>query len=128
MDIKDIRRINLVGTVFFALFGGLNVASTLLGIYRTYIYGPIYDRSQELNFTIVILCVIIISTLLLYKYTVIGLDRGNYKAAKRFLLLGIIVGWIGWIIPSIAFLKSYLSFDEAISIKKKIESGNKSVH
>lgn len=113
---------NLVGTIFFALFGSIGVASIFNSYYSIQRQFPKYDFSGTLNLAIILLCIVVIFTILLYRFTVIGLDRGNYKGAKFFTLIGILVGWIGWIIPSIVFIKSFLSFDEAIGRIKKIES------
>jgi hypothetical protein len=60
------------------------------------------------------LCIILIFTALLFNYTVLGLDRGNYKAAKSWTLAGIIVGFAGGILPLIIFIISYVSFDDAV--------------
>jgi hypothetical protein len=63
---------------------------------------------------IVWLMIILIFTPLFYKYTVRDLDRGNYKVAKNWTLIGIIVGFAGGIIPLIIFIVSYASFDGAL--------------
>lgn len=119
LDIKDLRRMNLVGTVFFALFGGMVVYGYFYSAYRMQKEFPdYYDLSSNMRIIIIWLLIIVIFTFLLYKFTVKGLDRGNYKAAKRFTLVGIIVGIAGGVIPTIIFIKSYVSFDDAIKHRK----------
>jgi hypothetical protein len=60
------------------------------------------------------LSVIFILGFLLFRYTVIGLDRGEYDKAKTWTLIGAIVGLLGGIIPFIVFIISYVSFDDAV--------------
>jgi heme/copper-type cytochrome/quinol oxidase subunit 3 len=128
LDIKDIRRMNLVGIIFFTLFGGMVVIMSSYSIYLSYKHSLEFDNfidySRDLNMTMILLGIIVISSILLYKYTVVGLDRGNYKTAKRCLIIGIIFGWIGWFIPSIVFYKSYRAFDNAIKQDNKIGVNN----
>ena len=125
MHIKDIRRMNLVGTIFFALFGYimvLGVIGIMIQNLRNYPRGYVYDYYPALRLAIVLFCFFTIFTLLLYRYTVTALDRGNYKVVKWFTLIGIIVGWIGIILPSIAFYKSYKALNNFIDNKKSSAS------
>ncbi len=126
IDKKVLRRMNLVGTIFFALFGSIVVLMFSYNVYRNHKHSLemdyYYDYSSDLNMILIILAIIVISSILLYYYSVIGLDRGKYKAAKRCLIIGILFGWIGWLIPSYVFFKSYLSFDEAIKLDDNASS------
>jgi hypothetical protein len=119
VDIKDIRRVNLVATIFFALFGGIGIASNFYNYYRFKEEFPEYEYSIEYNILIIWLILIIVFTILLYMGTVFSLDRGKYRITKFCMLIGIFVGWIGLIIPSLAFIKSYRSFDDAFRLNKE---------
>jgi hypothetical protein len=80
--------------------------------------GEIETRDAEYNlcmgFIMLWIIIIIIFTMALYNFAVRGLDKGNYKVAKNWTLVGIIVGFAGGIIPLIIFIISYVSFDDAI--------------
>lgn len=113
MDIKGLRTLNFIGTTLFGLIGGLlafvnyyNYVSTMSLIEK--------DYSLCWTLTIIWFCVLIIFTFLLYKYAVFSIDKGKYKTAKTWTLIGIIVGFAGGIIPFIIFIISYVSFDDAI--------------
>ena len=119
MDIKGLRTLNLIGTILFGIF------SILLPI----IYLPILffiSTIENNQFTFVcmsiIICWIIFIIYLvyqLYKNTVLGLDLGNFEAAKRWTLYGALMGLFlgGGLLTLIVFLISYASFDEAIRPK-----------
>jgi hypothetical protein len=130
MDIKGLRTLNLVGTILFCIIGIVLVSAQYyqLSQYREVqreigdLMGGTPDsdnsRDSEYDFCIGLLIlwlfIILIFTTLLFNYTVKGLDRGNYKAAKGWTLVGIIVGFAGGIIPLIIFIISYVMFDDAI--------------
>ena len=130
MDIKGLRSLNLIGTILFCIIGIalISVQYFQLSYYRDVqseieemINDPtISNNSRDSKYTLCIgllilwLFIILIFTSLLYNYTVKGLDRGNFKAAKTWTLIGIIVGFAGGIIPLIIFIISYVSFDDAI--------------
>jgi uncharacterized membrane protein len=129
MDIKGLRTLNLVGTVLFCILGIISAAMIYI---RTYLYmsapipweGPFGSSESNgvsdsqffslMMLVILWLCVIIILTIILYIYTVKGLDRRRYKDAKFWTLIGCIFGLAGGIIPFIIFLISYVSFDDAV--------------
>ena len=107
MDIKGLRALNLIGTILFALIGCLLPVSYSVG---TLVF---YNNTCR-TILFVWFCIILIFALLFYRFTVIGLDRGEYKAVKQWTLVGIIVGFMGGIIPLIIFIVSYVSFDDAV--------------
>jgi hypothetical protein len=134
MDIKGLRSLNLVGTILFCIIGIalVSVQYIQLSQYREaqreiedtmgIIAGSDNSRDAEYNLCIGLLILwlitIVIFTIFLYNYTVLDLDRGNYKAAKQGTLEGIIVGFAGGIIPLIIFIISYVSFDDAVRTHK----------
>ena len=134
MDIKGLRTLNLIGTILFAIIGSIMVLVYTMWVNiifnRTILTSTASDSGYN---TCVVLIFIWFSILfifesLLYKYTVIALDLGNYKQAKRWTLVGIIVGFAGGIVPLIIFIISYVSFDEAIRNQPKVHqypSGNR---
>jgi len=71
--------------------------------------------SRIVIFLIGLIFVYLVFTALFFRYTVISIDRGNYKQAKRWTFVGALFGlMIGYIIPFFFFLISYNSFDDAI--------------
>lgn len=119
MGVKSLRNMNLAGTILFALIGGLLISSNFYSVYRYSIEFPEhYDSSLCITLLLIWSLIIIIFSILLYNYAVVGLDRGNYVSAKRWTLIGIIVGFAGGIIPLILFIISYVSFDDAIRDEK----------
>ncbi len=137
MDIKGLRTLNLVGTILFCIIG---ITLVSVQYYQLYLYreaqreiGDLIggvggalesDNSRDSKYAFCIgllilwLFIIIIFTILFYIFIVKGLDRGNYKAAKEWTLVGIIVGFAGGIVPFIIFIISYVSFDGAIRNKQ----------
>lgn len=110
----------MAGTILFALFGiGLPLFyfyyfSTL---YIRYSFSPFYEyMSICLTVLVVWMIIITILTYLLYQNTVLGLDRGDYEAAKRWMMIGAVVGFIfaGGIVTLIIFLIAFVSADQAI--------------
>jgi hypothetical protein len=113
MDIKGLRTLNLIGTILYGLIGTLLV---LAYYYQTY---DIYSHfNQDLTGCTIVLIIwlfiLFTFSILLYQKTVVGLDRGEYKTVKQWTLVGVIIGFMGGIIPLIIFIVSYVSFDEAI--------------
>ena len=128
MDLKGLRTLNLVGTILFCLIG----LFFMVAIFSNLIYyhynapsqfGDSLEFSSRFIVTLIIILVIyFIITALLYRFTVLGLDRGEYKTAKRWTLIGIIVGLLGGIIPFIIFIISYVSFNEALRIHEMAQA------
>jgi len=122
MNIKNLRKMNLIGTILFGLIGSGIIIVILWSIYdfRTNIPKQ-FGNSLEFSNNIIILLILLLSiyiifSILFYRYTVIGLDRNEYKLAKRWTLIGAIMGLIiGYIIPFIIFVISYRSFNEVIN-------------
>jgi hypothetical protein len=117
MDIHGLRTLNLVGTILFGVFGIVYPVLYLFG------FGLIFWMSRDGGFftvctaiLIVWIAVIAFLSYSLYNNTVVGLDRGNFEGAKRWTLIGAIMGFIfaGGIITLIIFLISYVSFDDAV--------------
>jgi hypothetical protein len=113
MDVKGLRTLNYIGTTLFGLIGGLlafinyyNYVSSISFVEK--------DVSVCKILTIIWFCILISFTILLYKYAVYSLDRGEYRTAKTWTLIGVFVGFVGGIIPLIIFIISYVSFDDAI--------------
>jgi len=126
MDIKGLRTLNLIGTILFAVIGSIMVFiyATIanLTFNRTILTSTASDSGYNTCIILIFIwfSIIFIFETMLYKYTVIGLDLGNYKQAKRWTLIGIIVGIAGGIVPLIIFIISYVSFDEAIRNQQNI--------
>jgi hypothetical protein len=114
VDVKGLRTLNLIGVIFYVIVGSL---LALQYFYISFIFTASFRGHYNPTF---ILCgsiwfsAIVIFTLLLYHYTVLGLDRGEYQAAKTWTFIGIFVGVIGGIIPLIIYIISYVSFDDAV--------------
>lgn len=117
MDIRGIRTLNLVGTIVFAIFG------LAVPIIYSFLFGLIWWFAPgEGIFTVCVaillawIAVIAFLTYSLYNNTVVGLDRSNFQAAKRWTLIGAIMGFIfaGGIITFVIFIISYVSFDDAV--------------
>jgi len=51
-----------------------------------------------------------------------GLDKGNYKGVKIFTFVGICIGWIGLIIPSFAFYRSFRELNAAVEKENKVDN------
>jgi hypothetical protein len=117
MDVKGLRTLNLVGTILYGLIGTLLVS---VYYYQAYRVSTHFDRDMTQCTMIFIIWLVMLTffTILLYINTVAALGRGNYKTAKRWTLVGIIIGFMGGIIPLIIFIISYVSFDEAIRPKQ----------
>ncbi len=113
MDIKGLRTLNLVGTILYGLIGFLLASVYYYQIYEVYTHFD-KDLTECTTILLIWLSLIIIFSNLLYLKTVVALDRGNYKTAKQWTLVGIIIGFMGGIIPLIIFIISYASFDDAI--------------
>jgi len=113
MDIKGLRTLNLVGTILYCLIGSF---LAFVYYYETYSVYTIFNRDiTGCTISLIIWISILISfTIELFMKTVVGLDRGDYKTAKQWTLVGIIVGFMGGIIPLIIFIISYVSFDDAV--------------
>lgn len=116
MDIRGLRTLNLLGTISFCLIGFLLASAQLYQIITIAYHFPDSDFSICMGLLALWYCIIIVFTICLYNYTVLGLDRGNYKVAKQWTLIGIFVGFAGGLIPLIIFIISYVSFDDAIRI------------
>ena len=115
MGVKTLKNLNLAGTILFGLIGSLLISSNFYTTYRyTIAFPEHYDSSLCMTLLLIWSLIIIIFSILLYNYAVLELDRGNYESAKRWTLIGIIVGFAGGIIPLILFIISYVSFDDAI--------------
>lgn len=117
MDIRGIRNLNLAGTIIFGIFG------VVIPMFYLFGFGFIFWMVREGGFlevcvAILITWIIVIGFLSyhLYLNTVVGLDRGNFEAAKRWILIGAVMGFIfaGGIITFVIFLISYVSFDDAV--------------
>lgn len=117
MDIRGLRSLNLVGTIFFGLFG------ILMPLFYFFWLGFIFWMAPDQGFFTVCLAilaawiaVIALITYNLYNNTVLGIDRGDFQNAKKWTLFGAIIGFIfaGGIITFLIFLISYISFDEAV--------------
>jgi len=113
MNIKGLRTLNLLGTILFCLIGNLLAFVYYYNSFVTYrVFGE--DVTICTILYLIWVCIILAFTVLFYKYTVLGLDNEEYQMAKRWTLVGVIVGFIGGIIPLIIFILSYASFDDAI--------------
>jgi len=121
MDIHGLRTLNLVGTILFGLIG-LGIPVIFLASFGI-LYGVVPGGGIFGISSVVLIALIIIIaslTFTLYHNTVIGLDRGNFEGAKRWTLIGAIMGLIMGIIFTIGmipfgiFLISYFSFDNAV--------------
>lgn len=110
MDIKGLRTLNLAGTILFAVIGCLLPVSYSMGAFI------LYNRTCS-TILFIWFCVIFTFALLFYRYTVIGLDRGEYNAARNWTIVAVVFGLAGGIIPFIIFLISLVSFDDAIRQK-----------
>jgi len=117
MDIRGLRTLNLIGTAIFGIF------SIMVPVVYLFIFGLIWWMAREGGFftfciAILVLWIVLIAflTFELYRNTVVGLDEGNYERAKRWILIGMICGFLfgGGIITFVIFLISYISFDDAI--------------
>jgi hypothetical protein len=107
MDIKGLRTLNHIGVFLFRLIGCIIPLPLLVGsiFFRSYVV---------MSIAIIWIILILITAEILFRFTVVGIDRGNYGSAKFWTLIGIFVGIAGGIIPIIIFIISYVSFDEAI--------------
>jgi Na+/proline symporter len=120
MDIKGLRNLNLIGIIILCLFGllfGYVVISSLFDYFTNPPSQLGYSTEQSIRYTtllIIFLSIYILIPVLLYKFTVRGLDRGEYKSVKRWTFLGIFLGFFGGVIPPILFIVSYVSFEDAI--------------
>jgi hypothetical protein len=112
MDIKGLQTLNHIGTFVFRAFG------CILPVYLMLVDFIYYSDSYIFIPGIIITNIWIIGIFILaeflYKNTVVGLDYGDYESAKTWILIGIIIGFIGGIIPIIIFIISYVSFDDAV--------------
>jgi len=117
MHINTIRTLNLIGTILFGIFG------ILMSLYYTLIFSSFFfwgmtNGNLVANCMVIFLiCAIIILflTYLLYSKTVKSLDIMDYETAKRWMIVGIVLGFIfGGIIVFIIFLISFVMFDDAI--------------
>lgn len=117
MNIHTIRTLNLVGTILFGIFGILTT------LYYTFIFGSIFfwgmayrDSFSNCMIIFVILAIIILLlTSILYNKTVKSIDVEDYETAKRWMIVGIVLGFIfGGVIVFILFLISFIMFDDAI--------------
>ncbi len=107
MDIKGLRTLNHIGTFLFRLIGCVIPLPILVG--------SIFNENYVcISYVIIWIILILITAELLFRFTVVGLDRGNYESAKFWTMIGIFVGIAGGIIPIIIFIISYVSFDDAI--------------
>ncbi|UCE73278.1 MAG: hypothetical protein JSV56_09615 [Methanomassiliicoccales archaeon] len=117
MDIRGLRNLNLAGTIIFGIFG-IVIPVFYFSIFGSLILWSTNNEFMILCFSIIIGWVALISflTYMLYKNTVLGLDRGEYETAKRWMLIGAICGFIfaGGVITLIIFILAYVSADEAI--------------
>ena len=113
MDVKGLRTLNMVGVILFCLIGFL---IAIVYFYNYLTLFRVFGRDTTVCTIIyfIWMFILIISTILLYKYTVVGLDHENYESAKHWTLFGIIVGFMGGIIPFVIFIISYVSFDDAV--------------
>jgi hypothetical protein len=107
MDIKGLRTLNRIGVFLFRLIGCIIPLPLLVGSIKT-------ENYVWMGYAIIWICLILITAEVLYRFTVISIDRGNYQSAKFWTLIGIFVGVVGGIIPIIIFIISYVSFDDAI--------------
>ena len=115
MGVKNLRNMNLTGIILLALFGGLLIISNYYTIHRYTVEFPeYYEDSLCMALLLIWTLIIILFSILLYNFAVLGLDRGNYRSAKHWTLIGIFAGFSGGIFPSIFFIISYVSFDAAI--------------
>jgi hypothetical protein len=120
VDIKGLRTLNLAGTILFGLFGiGLPLFYFYYfsSLYYRYSFSP-FDEYMSICLVVLVVWMIIITilTYLLYHNTVLGLDRGDYEAAKRWMLIGAVVGFLfaGGVVTLIIFLIGFVSADQAI--------------
>jgi hypothetical protein len=123
LDIKGLRTLTLAGTILFGLF---NVLAPLViaVVYIPLLMFGFEESSDIFSICIVILIcwaiVMIFLTYMLYKNTVLGLDRGDFVTAKRWMLIGAICGFIFGgtsglgIVTLIIFIIAYTSTDEAV--------------
>jgi hypothetical protein len=108
LDIRGLRTLNEIGTFLVGIMGFLVAGLLFISLYL------MQDDVVLKVISIVYICVIFIITISLYIFTVRGLDKGNYKAAKTWTLVGVIVGFVSGVLPFIVFLISYVSFDDAV--------------
>lgn len=107
MDIKGLRTLNHIGVFLFRLIGCIIPLPILVGSYKS-------ENYVWMSYAIIWIILILITAELLFRFTVVGIDRGNYESAKFWTMIGIFVGVAGGIIPIIIFIISYVSFDDAI--------------
>jgi hypothetical protein len=116
MDSTSIRTLNLIATIWFGIFGVIIFPlSTYFQLYFIFERNPLaglYQSCQILFFLWVFFNLFI--AIMLYDKTVIGIDEGNYESSKRWMLVGIILGLVGGVIPTVLFVISYYFFDSAI--------------
>lgn len=107
MDMHGLRTLNLIGSLSFMLIGSLLAItqSTNIFMFPDSIFTPLF---------LIWIALIFIFGILIYRYTVLGLDRNESDLAKKWTLFGIIIGFMGGIIPQALFILSYVSFDNAV--------------
>jgi hypothetical protein len=118
MDIKGVRTLNLVGTIFFALFG-IGMPLYYISISFFFFYAMPYDSDFIIIcYTAIVGWIVFIMflTYMLYNKTVLGLDRHEYEDAKKWMLVGAILGFFfaGNVLTLIIFLVSIVSIDDAL--------------
>jgi heme/copper-type cytochrome/quinol oxidase subunit 2 len=118
MDIKGLRNLNQVGISLFLFIGFLLAGSQWYQMSRYQRVLPEEDYSGCFTLIMIWMIILVVFSVLLYKYTVLELDKGNYTTAKSWTIVGIIVGFAGGIIPLIIFIVSYVSFDDAVRTAK----------
>ena len=113
MNLKGLRTLNLIGVILFCIIGSL---LALVNYYQYYEVATHFneDLTQCNMIFIIWIMIIILFTPLLYRYTVVALDRGEYKTAKSWTVVGIVIGFAGGIIPLVIFIVSFASFDDAV--------------
>lgn len=120
MELQSIRTLNLIGTILFGLFGSLIPLYYGFSFGLMFWYFPGGDEDSTLfsiciSIIVIWIVAIIILAIQLYRKTVVGLDKGEYESAKRWVIVGVILGFIfAGIIPFILFLISIVLFDEAV--------------
>jgi hypothetical protein len=114
MELKGVRTLNLIGTIIFPIFS--------IGIVVIYIpfFLPLPGlRIEEFfnicfSFALVWIVVIIFFTYMLYRNTVAGLDKGDFRRARQWSLFGMFSGFLlgGGPIVVIIFFTSYSFIDD----------------
>lgn len=120
MDIKGLRTLNLIGTILFCLIGLFFMFAIFSSLFYyhynapTQFGGSLEFSTRFIGTWTIFLAIYFIITALLYRFTVLSLDRGEYKSAKRWTLVAIFLGLLGGVIPFIIFIISYATFNEAL--------------